>query len=199
MISSMRIIVVRHAETEKNFDKRSGSGINIFSKNSDLNHNGIFQAMSLGEYLNMTYHIDAIYTSPALRTLKTTELILQRLETDVYMHVDDRLYNFELAKDKTLLSEAINSLIMTVAEKFGKGDKIKTIVFVTHNHIIDILYNMYINKDFFSETGKKYKVENCSFGSLIFSPVDKCDYIESEFWGKKLLCKYSLTDGSTVE
>lgn len=186
----MRIIVIRHAETEKNFDKRSGSGINLTSKNSDLNHNGIFQAMAMGDYLNSSYHIDAIYTSPALRTLKTAELILQRLETDVDMHVDDRLYNWDISKDRSQLTESLLSLMKKVHDKFGKTSEMKTIVFVTHNHIIDILYNMYVDTEYFLETEKKYKVDNCSIGSIVISDHEH----KSDFWAKKLRITYDLID-----
>ncbi|MFG6116060.1 histidine phosphatase family protein [Halobacillus sp. MO56] len=72
-----KLYITRHGETEWNVQKRmQGWG------NSELTENGMENARVLGESLNSTA-FDAVYSSPSMRTRKTTELILGDRELPV--------------------------------------------------------------------------------------------------------------------
>ncbi|MFQ5934300.1 MAG: histidine phosphatase family protein [Dehalococcoidia bacterium] len=65
----MRLILVRHGETDANREGRiQGIG------NDPLNATGRSQAAALGEHLE-TYKLDAVYSSPLARALETAEAI----------------------------------------------------------------------------------------------------------------------------
>ena len=63
------IILIRHGETEWNVEEVFRGRIDI-----ELNQNGIKQAKLLAEYLSKR-KIDAIYSSPLQRAVKTAEII----------------------------------------------------------------------------------------------------------------------------
>jgi broad specificity phosphatase PhoE len=192
----MNIFIMRHGETNKNFDKKSGSMSDFTTKNNDLNHNGILQSMKVGEYFKCHHKIDVIYTSPALRALKTTEFIMQYMEaTDVELHVDERLFNSTDEKNRTKLEHNLTHLL----NKIHLRHTGKNILLVTHNHVIDVFYNMYIQHGW-SNHNEKYKVENCSIGRISFSFDNTqlvCNQIndeKGEFWDCKIRTTYALTN-----
>ncbi|MBS3873591.1 MAG: histidine phosphatase family protein [Firmicutes bacterium] len=69
----LRIIVVRHGETDHNKN-------NILQGHLDipLNETGVKQAEQLGTWLSQRYTIDHIYSSPLARALKTAELVAEK-------------------------------------------------------------------------------------------------------------------------
>ena len=73
------IILVRHGETEWNVEEVFRGRIDI-----ELNETGIKQAELLAEYLSHI-KIDAIYSSPLRRALKTAEMLASyhRLDTEI--------------------------------------------------------------------------------------------------------------------
>ncbi len=83
-----KIILVRHGETEWNVAE-------IFRGRTDveLNETGIRQAELLAEYLSKT-KIDAIYSSPLRRALKTAEIIAGYHQLDVDIDADLTDFNF---------------------------------------------------------------------------------------------------------
>jgi len=82
------IILVRHGETEWNV-------ANIFRGRTDieLNETGIRQAKLLAEHLSKV-KIDAIYSSPLKRALKTAEIIASYHNLDVDIAPDLTDFNF---------------------------------------------------------------------------------------------------------
>ena len=83
-----KIILIRHGETEWNVAE-------IFRGRTDveLNETGIRQAELLAEYLSKT-KIDAIYSSPLRRALKTAEIIAGYHQLDVDIDADLTDFNF---------------------------------------------------------------------------------------------------------
>jgi broad specificity phosphatase PhoE len=79
-----RLILVRHAETKWNQQRRiQGGGSNI-----PLNEKGLVQAQDIANYFD-GQSIKAVYTSPLLRASVTAEAIAQRLKLET-IH-DERL------------------------------------------------------------------------------------------------------------
>lgn len=70
----MRVILVRHGQTDWNEDGIFRGRIDV-----ELNRNGVRQAELIGEVL-ATVPIDAVYSSPLSRALKTAEIIAQHHE-----------------------------------------------------------------------------------------------------------------------
>lgn len=193
---STKIFVMRHAETEKNRTKRSNSGSDIYDKNSSLNDIGSFHSMKMGEYLKLNYSMDAIYCSPALRSLKTAELLVEFMDSaDINIHIDNRLYNFDDEKNKIKLKAEIDSLMKSIYSKYNG----KNILLITHNHIIDIIHRTFVHNlsNEQIENIPKYKVNNCSLSCLNISPINDDNSIfkaSIEFWDKNLRTTYSLMD-----
>ncbi len=73
----IKIILARHGETEWNVEEIFRGKIDI-----ELNETGIKQAELLAEYLRVV-KIEAIYSSPLKRALKTAEVIASRHKLDV--------------------------------------------------------------------------------------------------------------------
>ncbi len=84
------IILVRHGETEWNVEKIFRGRIDI-----ELNETGIKQAELLAEYLS-DLKIDAIYSSPLKRALKTAEIIVGYHKLDV--EIAPGLIDFDYGK-----------------------------------------------------------------------------------------------------
>ncbi|MFQ6122404.1 MAG: histidine phosphatase family protein [Dehalococcoidales bacterium] len=82
------IILVRHGETEWNV-------ANIFRGRTDvgLNETGLRQAKLLAEYLS-NVKIEAVYSSPLKRALKTAEIIASHHKLDVDIAPDLTDFNF---------------------------------------------------------------------------------------------------------
>lgn len=66
------IILVRHGQTQWNVGEKFRGRVDL-----ELNETGIKQAELLAEYLADT-RIDAVYSSPLKRTLKTSEIVARR-------------------------------------------------------------------------------------------------------------------------
>ena len=84
------IILVRHGETEWNVAEVFRGQIDI-----DLNETGVKQAELLSEYLS-TSAIEAVYSSPLKRALKTAEIIARTHKLKV--NVDPELIDFNFGK-----------------------------------------------------------------------------------------------------
>ena len=96
-----KIILVRHGETEWNVAE-------IFRGRTDieLNETGIRQAELLAEYLSKT-KIDAIYSSPLRRALKTAEIIAGYHQLDV--DIDSGLTDFNFGKWQGLSHQEVKN------------------------------------------------------------------------------------------
>lgn len=82
----MKLIILRHAESESNVKKKISSKI----PGLDLSAEGVNQSLEAGKDLNQKYVFDHIYSSPFLRTLKTAEYVNQSLKKD-YVIPDIRI------------------------------------------------------------------------------------------------------------
>ena len=67
----MKIIIVRHAQSQANIKKIISSTL----PGLDLSFKGISQAQDIGQTLSQTFYIDHIYSSPFLRTIHTANII----------------------------------------------------------------------------------------------------------------------------
>jgi len=94
-----QIILVRHGETEWNVG-------NIFRGRADveLNQTGIKQAEFLGEYLT-DLEVDAIYSSPLKRALKTAEMIAGYHNLDI--EITDALIDLDFGEWQGLPREEV--------------------------------------------------------------------------------------------
>jgi broad specificity phosphatase PhoE len=138
----MRIHIIRHGETKKNTIKLNDVLCKeICKKNAELNNNGYMQCIKVAEYFNDCKKID-IYTSSVLRAVQTSnyiKCILDKKNIEVKLHINDILYDNEKTIKKTLI---LKQFINIIYKKYYNCDT--TIIFITHNHIID-LFNKMIN------------------------------------------------------
>jgi len=94
-----QIILVRHGKTEWNVEERFRGRIDI-----ELNETGIKQAELLAEYLS-DLKIDAIYSSPLKRALKTAEIMAGYHKLDV--EIASGLIEFNYGKWQGLLHQEV--------------------------------------------------------------------------------------------
>jgi len=183
------IILVRHGETEWNVS-------NIFRGRTDieLNETGIRQARLLAEYLT-NVNIDAIYSSPLKRALKTAEIIASYHNLDVDIAPDLTDFNFgkwqglshQEVKDKykKLYGEWINHpdrIKMPAGESLESVRKrtmgvvttviaryAETVVLVSHRVVNKVLICALLGLD--NSHFWNIKLDTC--GITIFTYVDK--------------------------
>jgi broad specificity phosphatase PhoE len=205
---TLTIYLIRHAETDKNATKINPLESSfVQEKNAYLNRNGKFQAMILGHYFrDKEIKIEAIYSSPLLRTFETAETIMKYINDDgtIDILVEDRLLSHKSKikkeekkdfsqnidnkiRDRSTLNKIVTDLITDLLEWHGENNS--TIILVTHNHIIDTFYNMFIEKDYYNKTNKKYKVNNCSVSCIEFENIDK---YKVNKWNKTIEVVYKL-------
>ena len=171
----MKIIVVRHGETDENIG-------HIMQGNMDtvLNNTGINQAIEVRNKLKDT-NIDLIISSPLKRTAVTAQLISNYTIPIIYDKrllsrnhgefegisrdtIDNNEYwnikinkEYQTAESVADLFNRVSSLLNEIKEKY----KNKTILLVTHSGICRVLY-YYFNG--IPEDGNilVYQSENCS-------------------------------------
>jgi broad specificity phosphatase PhoE len=100
-----QIFLVRHGETDWNTSEVFRGRIDV-----PLNNNGIRQAQLLGEYLSRK-KIDAVYTSPLKRALKTAEAIAARQSQEI--NIAPALIDINFGKWQGLTA-------MEVRKQYGK-------------------------------------------------------------------------------
>jgi broad specificity phosphatase PhoE len=207
------VYLIRHAETDKNVSKSNDLESSfVQEKNAYLNRAGKFQAMILGHYFrSIGIQVDAIYSSPLLRTFETAETVLKYIndEGDTDIIVEPRLLSSESKnheklkkgekhhyvqnlgtkiKDRSKLKEMVVELMKDIVETFSEEEQ-STVVLVTHNHVIDAFYNCFVEEGYYEKTGKKYKVPNCSVSCLKFDSADKCTVLD---WNKTVRFEFKL-------
>jgi len=112
------IILARHGETKWNVEEIFRGRIDI-----ELNETGIKQAELLAEYLSHT-KIDAIYSSPLKRALKTAEVIASHHKLDV--EIAPGLIDFDYGKWQGLSHQEVKDKYKELyAEWISHPDKIK--------------------------------------------------------------------------
>ncbi len=112
------IILARHGETEWNVEEVFRGRIDV-----KLNDTGIKQAELLGEYLG-DLKIDAIYSSPLKRALKTAEIIAGYHKLGV--EIAPGLIDFDYGKWQGLLHQEVKAKYKELyAEWINSPDKVK--------------------------------------------------------------------------
>ncbi len=112
------IIIVRHGETEWNVAEIFRGRIDI-----DLNEMGIKQAGLLAEYLS-NVKIDAIYSSPLKRALKTAEIVAGYHKLDV--DITSGLIDFNYGKWQGLSHQEVKDKYKELyAEWINHPDQVK--------------------------------------------------------------------------
>jgi broad specificity phosphatase PhoE len=202
-----RIYLLRHGETEKNNSKAKKEYIS--DKNSKLNKKGKIQSHIIGNYFgDASINFSAIYSSPLLRAIETSDIITKQLTqlddtTDIDFVVEPRLFSGQKNKilDKRLLRTDLEDLLKEIGLLYPNTN----VLFVTHNHIIEIIRSL--NDE---ESEDQMKVDNCSLSCIDInyksSVVDaythstttdytldnKIESINALYWDKKVKVMYSL-------
>lgn len=84
----MRMIFVRHGRSTANEEDLIAGRINV-----DLIEKGSQQAQAVGQKLKcISYSVDAVYSSPSQRAIKTANLILEQLPHQPKILIDENLY-----------------------------------------------------------------------------------------------------------
>lgn len=156
----MRLVLVRHGETEENTQHRLTSILP-----GKLTSRGIEQAQQLAQELSSD-HFDVIYTSDLERAKKTAEIIAvghantpfivtQALrERDVGEHVGKLHSEVPLDRPRNVVNithvlckegESLNALynrIKTFLEELRRKHKNQTVLVVTHNGVMRALFSI---------------------------------------------------------
>ena len=112
------IILARHGETEWNVEEVFRGRIDI-----ELNETGIKQAELLAEYLS-GIKIDAIYSSPLRRALKTAEMIASYHKLDV--EIAPGLVDFDYGEWQSLAHQEVKDRYKELyAEWINSPDRVK--------------------------------------------------------------------------
>lgn len=121
------LLLIRHAEAEFPSERKRD-----FER--ELSPNGINQAIILGSYVkDLPFELDAIYHSPAQRTLSTTLAIINALEKKPRMMDAEELY------------EATGNLMRAFINRLD--DNFQNVAIVAHNPGIGELHS-YLTRKF---------------------------------------------------
>ncbi len=119
------LILIRHAKAEEKAET-----VKDFDRN--LTTEGLKDASIMGKSLkSMKMEIDAIVSSPAIRTIQTAEVIHEMLNSEVEINTIKELYMPE------------NTTIFKVVSKFN--DHINTVILVGHNPSLNDLVETLTN------------------------------------------------------
>lgn len=175
----MKLILVRHGETEKN--------VNHIIQGKDggkLNQNGIEQAKKVGKELKEKHKIDMVFCSPLSRCVETLENILVEnpIEGPIFMSklleerdfgeytgVESNLINWEEIDEDNKINEelgveSLNNLRKRAhlfLEDLKLEDENSTVLVVSHGGPLKMMVGKLTGKD-----SKEIKVENAEI--LVF-------------------------------
>jgi len=102
-----RLTIIRHGESEQNVAldlfQNDLEGVlaeqkKIRDADIKLTKKGIWQAQETGKYLNTTAPFDVCFVSPYLRTLQTSQAIIEQLDYDLTIYNDFRLREKEFGR-----------------------------------------------------------------------------------------------------
>lgn len=168
----MKILVVRHGETEWNRK-------NMILGRTDipLSETGILQAKKLKD--NIPYEFSHVVASPLKRTAMTAKIICENRNVDI--KYDDRLIemNFGIFEGKDRKDEMFQKEKRNFFTRFPQGESYfqvaqrvyncldeiieryagENVLIVTHNGICRVLHTYF--KDVGNEEFAKYGIENC--------------------------------------
>lgn len=150
----MNIFLIRHGETIKNQNKKNG--IKNVCKNSRLTEKGKKDAQSLCEILrkNIGNERYIIISSPRIRAIQTSEIIINTLSPNSRLYIDDNLYNAKMSRNTNEIRSDFNNLLKFLSNK----EMCNNIIIITHKHMIryitaniDYVDNCQIIKLFYNE------------------------------------------------
>ena len=153
-----KILLVRHAEAQfPTIDKRD------FER--DLTLNGEKQATLLGMHINkLSPQFDAVYHSPANRTIQTTNGILEQLDREVRLIESEELY------------EATSNLFKAFVNRIDSH--YQNVIIVAHNPAIAEVYAHYVMdvKDFSPATAALLHFEVANWNLISGNQATEEDY-----------------------
>lgn len=153
------LLLIRHAEAEFPSERRRD-----FDR--VLTHNGQNQGIILGAYLkDLPFEIDAIYHSPSVRTLQTSQLIMDALDKSPRLMDAEELY------------EATGNLMKAFINRLD--DNFHNIAIVAHNPGIAELYS-YLTRKFEAYVPSTCAWLTCDYES--WSHLSENSAQESEFY-----------------
>jgi len=146
----MKLILVRHAETDANVSGIVQGG----SSDNPLNDNGINQAKKLADHLK-NEKIDLDFSSPAIRAVKTAEEIL-KFHKNLNLQFSNELNEKLAGEFEGMKSSEVKKIVRSATFKPKGGESFMHV----YNRI----------KDFYLTTIKEHKNKNIllvSHGSLL--------------------------------
>jgi broad specificity phosphatase PhoE len=92
------LVIIRHGESERNVQKAAALtaglheyGANIRDMDVPLTQRGITQATETGKYLASKFRFDRAFTSPYLRALETTRIMLRQFKRTFEITLEERI------------------------------------------------------------------------------------------------------------
>jgi broad specificity phosphatase PhoE len=92
------LVIIRHGESERNVQKAAALiaglheyGGNIRDMDVPLTKQGVTQATETGKYLASKFHFDRAFTSPYLRAVETTRIMLQQFKRTFEVTLEERI------------------------------------------------------------------------------------------------------------
>lgn len=179
----MKIIIVRHAQTDDNI------GGNLAARTSDalLNEEGVKQAQRLGEHLKGE-KISHAYVSPQRRAVHTAEHILAHHAAALFQHVEElkeqnmgvldglpkaevkeirknakepwHLFTAELGESYAQLQWRVASFFQGLAQKHSHED---TVLLVSHGGTLGVLLLHILEKELTEENYRAHQPKNTEF------------------------------------
>ena len=108
------LVVVRHGESERNVSKTAATAAGLLEYGGEirdvdvqLTTRGIAQATETGKYLASKFHFDRVFTSPYLRAVQTTRLIVDEFNYTPEIHNEERIREKEFGILDGLTKEGI--------------------------------------------------------------------------------------------
>jgi broad specificity phosphatase PhoE len=108
------LVVVRHGESERNVSKTAATAAGLLEYGGEirdvdvqLTTRGIAQATETGKYLASKFHFDRVFTSPYLRAVQTTRLIVDEFNYTPEILNEERIREKEFGILDGLTKEGI--------------------------------------------------------------------------------------------
>lgn len=161
-------------------------------KDSVLNSNGYRQCEKTAEYISQLEldHSVKIYTSPITRTVQSANHIKRIMESKKEIRVevieDQRLYDMDENENPDnkimVLKQFLNEILVEQTKKEPLNHDL--VIFVTHNHIIELFYNMtqplgsVEKKKFHNSSISKLFVDRSSSNGMISRLSGEWDFVD---------------------
>lgn len=184
----MKILFVRHGETDWNIEKRAQG-----RKDIELNQNGVMQALEVKERLK-DVKIDKIFASPLKRAMKTAEIINENHSLEIIseqaliernfgpleghqFHGNQwfECWNYDLNTQYDMNGECVREFFKRVhlfLDKLLKEDKYETVLLVSHGGV-SMAVDSYFNGIVHGEELPDLKMKNCDVREYIADTKEK--------------------------